>query len=130
MGNVFWGIITLAVVAAVAVLIFVMIELRAAIRALKDFLRTSETTLKPTLDELQMTLKSLRNVTDNVTAVTEDVKTLSGSVRNVGESLKHVSELIEGVTSSAVIRASGLRAGINAAVEVLLKGLFSRGKTG
>ncbi len=130
MGNVFWGIITFAVVAAVAVFVYVMIELSAAIRALKDFLRTDATSIKPTLEELQMTLKSLRNVTDDVTAVTEDVKTFSRSVRDVGESVKHVSELIEDVTSSAVIRASGLRAGINAAIEVLLKSLFRRGRTG
>jgi uncharacterized protein YoxC len=125
MSNILLGLITLSCVAAVAVIIFVMIELRGAIRALKEFIKTTEDSLKPTLEELQQTLRSVRNVTDNVTGVTEDVKVLSSSVRDVGVNVKHVSELVEGVTSSAVIKVSGLRAGINAATEILLKNIFS-----
>jgi hypothetical protein len=67
----------------------------------------------------------VRNVTDNVTGVTEDVRVLSSSVRDVGENVKHVSQLVEGATSSAMIKALGLRAGVNAAMGALLKNVFS-----
>ncbi len=126
MNSLFWGLITVSIVATVIVLIYVMVELRAAIRSLEGFLKTCDTCLKPALDELQLTLRSVRGVTDNVSGVTEDLRVLSASVRNVGENVKHVSDLVEGVTSSTTIKVSGLRAGLNAALDVLLKKLFSR----
>ena len=129
MSTALWSLITLSCIAAVGVFIYVMVELRATIRGLKEFMKTTENALKPTLEELQETLKSLRNVTDNVTSVTEDVKVLSSSVRDVGENVKHVSELVGGVTSSTVLKVSGIRAGVGAALEVLLKNLLSRGRS-
>lgn len=128
MNTVFWAFITFSFMAAVGVFIFVMIELRGATRGLREFLKTTENSLKPTLEELQQTLKSMRNVTENVTDVTEDIKELSGSVRDVGKNVRQVSELIGGVTSSTAIKVCGLRAGINAGLDVLLRNLFSRGK--
>ncbi|HXX81062.1 MAG TPA: DUF948 domain-containing protein [Thermodesulfovibrionales bacterium] len=125
MSNILLGLITLSCIVAVGVAIFVMIELKGAIRALREFIKTTEGSLKPTLEEFQQTLRSMRNVTDNVTGVTEDVRVLSSSVRDVGENVKRVSELVEDVTSTAAIKVSGLRAGINAATDVLLKNIFS-----
>lgn len=125
MSNILLGLITLSCIVAVVVIIFVMIELRGTLRGLREFIKTTEGSLKPTLEELQQTLRSLRNVTDNVTEVTEDVRVLSSSVRDVGENVKRVSEFVEDVTASASIKASGLRAGINAATTVLLKSIFS-----
>lgn len=127
MSNTLWSIITLSFVVAVAVFVFVMIELRGAIKALKELIKTTDCSLKPTADELQLTLRSVRNITDNVTTVTEDVKVLSGSVRNLGRNVKQVSDLVDDVTSSTVVRASAIRAGVNAAIEVFLKNLFGRG---
>jgi len=132
MNSIFLGFITLAFIAAVGVFIYVMVELRAAAKALKEFIKTTECScapLKPTLEELHLTLKSVRDMTDNINGVAEDVRELSGSVRDVGENVKHVSDLVEDVTSSALVRVSGLKAGVNAALEVLLKNLFSRKKT-
>ncbi len=120
---------TLAVIAAVVVFTLVMLELRTAVRALKDLIKTTESScapIKPTLEELQLTLKSVRDVTENINGVAEDVRELSSSVRDVGEKVKHVTEVVEGVTSLTAGRMSGLRAGINAAIEVLLKNLFTR----
>lgn len=125
MSNISLGLITLAFIAAAGIFISVMLELRSAVRALNEFIKTTDKSLKPTLDELQMTLKSLRNVTDNVTAVTDDVKALSGSVRDVGENVRHVSGLIDDVAYSATAKISGLRAGIRAALDVILRGILT-----
>lgn len=130
MSTTLWSLITLSCIAAVGVFIYVMIELRATIRGLKEFMKTTENALKPTLEELQQTLKSLRSVTDNITSVTEDVKVLSGSVRDVGENVKQVSHLVEGMTSSTLVKVSGVKAGVGAAMGVLLKNLLSRGRRG
>lgn len=125
MSTIFLGLLTLAAVIAVGFLIAVLTELKATLRSMNEFLKTTENSLRPTLEDVQMTLKSLRGVTDNVTAVTEDIRVLSGSVREVGENVKRASRLIEDLTSSAVVKASGLRAGIRAATEVLVQNLLA-----
>jgi uncharacterized protein YoxC len=125
MNGIFSALITLSVLVAVAVFILVMFEVRAAVRRLNEFLKTTENTLKPTLEELQLSLRSMRGVTDNITAVTDDVKVLTGSVRSVGENVRHVSEIVEEVTSFATVRVSGYRAALRAVIEVLVKGLIA-----
>lgn len=150
MNSLFFTLITIAVLVAAAVFILAMLELRTAIKALTGFIRTTDDSIKPTLDELQLTLSSMRDltnkadavsrdlqltlrgiraITDNVTTVTEDVKTLSGSVREIGYKAKHVSELIEDATLQSVSKVAGWRAGIRAATEVIVKGILT-GKAG
>jgi len=126
MSNVLFGIITLSVVAVACVFIYVMIELRGTIKAIKEFLKTSEDTLNPTLEELRKSLKSMRNVTDNATAITEDVRVLSTSAMEVGKDIMHVSKVVNSVTTSSFICMSGLRAGIKAAMEVILSNYLSK----
>jgi len=131
MSNLLMGLITLAIIVGVIIFIFVMIELRKTIGVLKELLKTTEESLKPTVVELQETLKSVRNVTENATAITGDMKVLSGALKDLGENVKHVSgdvkhlvKFVDGVTQSAVVEASGLKAGVNAGFRVFLKNLF------
>lgn len=131
MSNFFLGLISLAIIVAVIIFIWVMLEFRKAIRALNELVTTTENSLKPTVAELQVTLKSIRNVADNVTGVAGDVKILSGALKNVGKSVnhvagdvEHVANVVDKITSSATIEASGLKAGIKAGALVLLKNLF------
>jgi uncharacterized protein YoxC len=131
MSNLFMGLIALAIIVGMIIFISVMIELRKTIRALKELVKTTEESLKPTVVELQETLKSVRNVAENTTVITGDVKALSGALRDVGENVKHVSgdvkhlvEFVDGVAQSAVVEASGLKAGVNAGFRVFLKNLL------
>ena len=131
MSNFFWGLVIFAIIAAVITFIWVMLELRKAIRALKELVNTTENSLKPTLAELQETLKSVRNVADNVTAVSGDMKVLSGALRDVGENvksvsgdIKHLTNFVDGITSSVVVETSGLKAGVKAGVWYFIKNLF------
>jgi uncharacterized protein YoxC len=126
MSNIYFGIITLSIVASACVFVYVMIEVRGAIRTIKEFLKATEDTLNPTLEELRKSLKSLRSVTDNTTAITEDVRTLSASVREVGKDVMHVSKFVNGAISAPFFCVSGLRAGIKAATGVILKGILSK----
>ncbi len=131
MSNFFLGLILFAFIVAVIIFIWVMLELRKAIRALKELVNTTENSLKPTVAELQETLKSFRNVADNITVVSGDIKVLSGALRDVGENVKSMSkdikvltDFVDGMTSSAVVEASGLKAGVKAGVWYFLKNLF------
>ncbi|MGD1076534.1 MAG: DUF948 domain-containing protein [Thermodesulfovibrionales bacterium] len=125
MNAIFYGLITLSIIVAVGFLVCVLVEVRSTLRALKEFLHTTECTLKPTIEELQQNLKSVRNVTDNLAKVTEDLTVISDSVRDVGEKVRLVSGVVEEVTSSAAIKVSGFRAGFRAAAEVLFRNLLT-----
>jgi len=131
MSNFFLGLVIFASIVAVIIFIWVMLELRKAIRALKELVSTTENSLKPTVAELQETLKSVRNVADNATVVSGDIKVLSGALRDIGENVKrvtgdvkHLVDFVDGMTSSAVVEASGLKAGVKAGVWYFIKNLF------
>ncbi len=131
MSNFFFGLIIFAIIIVVIIFIWVMLELRNAIRALKELVNTTENSLKPTVAELQEALKSVRNVADNATVVSADIKVLSGALRDVGENvksvggdIKHLMDFVDGITSSAVVETSGVKAGVKAGVWYFLKNLF------
>ena len=126
MSNIFFGIITLSIVAAACAFVYVLIEVREAVKTIKEFVKTTEDTLNPTLEELRKSLKSIRNVTDNTTAITEDVRTLSASAREVGKDIMYVSKFVSKAVSPPFICIPGLRAGVKAAAGVILKGVLSK----
>ena len=133
MSNLFWGLITLAIIVTVIIFICVMLELRKAIKALKELVNTTENSLKPTVAELQETLKSVKVLADSTMEITEDMKIFSGALKDAGKSVKHVSgdvervvNLVEGITSLASLETSSLKAGIKAGLWVLSKSLFKK----
>jgi uncharacterized protein YoxC len=128
MNSLFFGLITLAILVLVGFVVYILLELKKTINALKQFIETTENTLKPTTEELQMTLKSVRKITDDVGVVTADVRLISGSIREIGENVQRMSEVVGMVTTTSVVQASGLKAGIKAGFEYFLKNLFAKGK--
>jgi ABC-type transporter Mla subunit MlaD len=140
--DVFLGIICLAVVAATVTFICVMIEVRNSTRSLKGFVkragetlklteetvRSTEASLRPALEELQQTLKSVRRVTDNVGSVTEDVTVFSGSVRAAGENIRRITRVVDDLTISSTIQVPALKAGIRAAIGVVVQNVLAKCK--
>ena len=126
MTQVWLALIVLILAVTAGFIIWLIIEVRKTMLSLNLLLKTTEESIKPTLDELQQTLRSLRNVSDDLNDVTSDIKTLSGSVRDVGTNIRAVTDVIGHVTSLTTIKASGLRAGVRAALGVLINNLFSR----
>ena len=133
MSNLFWGLISLAIIVAAIIFIWVMLELRKAIKALKELVNTTENSLKPTVAELQETLKSVKVLADSTIEITEDMKIFSGALKDAGKSVKHVSgdvervvNLVEGITSLASLETSSLKAGIKAGLWVLSKSFFKK----
>jgi uncharacterized protein YoxC len=133
MSQLYFGVITLSIVVGTVFFILVLIELKTAIKALKEFLEVTESTLKPTLEELREYMRVAKDVTENVNTVAEDVKVFSGSVRAIGEdmrsisrSMRFISNLIDEQGSIAAVKISGLRAGIKAGSQIVLKHFFSK----
>lgn len=126
MNQIWLALITLTIMITAGFIISLIIELKKTVQNVSVLLKTTEESLRPTLEELQLTLKSLRNVSDDINDVTADIKTLSGSVKDVGLNIRNVSNLVEELTSSTLIKATGLKAGIKTGLMVLLSNLFSK----
>ena len=131
MNSLFLGLITAAVIAAVIIFVYVTLDLRRMMRALEKLAGTVENSFKPTVTELQETLRSVRNVADDITTISEDIRNFSGALRDVGENVKrvsaeieHLASFVDGITSSAVVEASGLKAGVKAGFWFFLKNLL------
>jgi len=124
MNQIWAGLIVIAFLVMVGFLISLIIELKKTARALREWLKTTEELTRPTFEELQQSLKSVRDVSDDINTVTTDIKTFSGALKDTGQNIKTLSTLLEQVTSSTLIKASGLRAGIRTALEVLLSNIF------
>ncbi len=127
--SIFLGIITLAVVVLTAVIIRVLMELKADLAVIKESAQRTEESLVPLLDELQLTVKSLRTVTDNVGGVTEDVRVFSSSVREIGENVRQVSQLAEDFGRASALSITGLKVGVTTALGVLMKNMFKTKNT-
>ncbi len=126
MNNLFFGLITLAVLVLTGFIIYIILELKKTIDSVKMSMESIEKTLIPTVEELEMTLKSVRKITDDVGVVTENVKELSGSIREISENVKQVGEAVSAITKTSVVQASGVRAGIRAGFGYFIKNLFTK----
>ncbi len=108
------------------VFIYVLIELRKSAKALTEFLKTTESSIGPALDDLQDTLKSLRSVTDDINAFTDNVRSVSGAANDIGQNIKKVSEIVADLSSDTLVKVSGLRVGIRTALEFILKNIIAK----
>ncbi len=131
MNQLFLGLITAAVIAAVIIFVYVMLDLRRMMRALERLAGTVENSLKPTIAELQETLRSVRNAADDFTTVSEDIRNFSGALRGIGENVRCLSgemerltKFVKDINSSVAVEASSLRVGLKAGLQAFLKNLF------
>ncbi len=140
--QVFFGLITAAIIALVIFLIWFIMRLMESVRALSKLIETADQALKETSDvdralkeaigEISQNLRSLRTITDDVGAVTGDLKSFSGSVREVGRgvqglttNVRQLSDLVQSLSKETIASVCGVRAGIKTGFEVLLKSLLA-----
>lgn len=128
MSNFFLGIIALSVLTLTCGLIYIAMELKEALRILKEFVKNTETDLKPTLDELKQTMRGIRGVTDNLEETTENVRALAGSVNGVTDTVNRVNKIVSDAANFADSELRAVRAGLSAAANVILKNKFFKKK--
>lgn len=121
MNSLLLGIITVCLFAITVCLIRLLIETRAAVKSLKDLIKTTESNLTPTITEIQVTLKSIRQLTDNLNTMSGDTKVFFNSLRNVGEDLQHLSKLFNELSTSTAIKITGIFSGVKNIIEVITK---------
>jgi uncharacterized protein YoxC len=127
MNSIFLGLITFAFLVLVGFIVHVLLELKKSLISLRQSMAATDEILKSTTEELQITLRSVRKVTDDVGIVTGDAKELSGSIRQIGENVQRISSVVGMVTTTSVVQASGLKAGIKAGVGYFLKNILAKG---
>jgi uncharacterized protein YoxC len=140
--EIFFGLITAAIIALVIFLIWFILRLMETVRALSKFVESANQTLKEAsgvdqalkeaIGEISQNLRSLRTITDDVGAVTSDLRSFSGSVRDVGQGLqglatnvKQLSDLVQSLGKETIASVCGVRAGIKTGFEVFLKNLLA-----
>lgn len=79
--EVFFGLITAAIIALVIALIWLCLRVGQALESLRGFLKTSEQSIQESLGEVSQNLKSLRTLTDNVNTAADNVLTFTGSLQ-------------------------------------------------
>jgi uncharacterized protein YoxC len=131
--EIFFGLITAAIIALVIFLIWMIIRLVDTLRTTKLFIQTADQALQQGMGELNLSLRSLRTITDNMGTVTDDLRHFSSSVKDVGNgvkqvtgNVKRVSDMIGALGTESVASVCGVRAGIKTGVEALLKGFFQQ----
>lgn len=132
--EIFFGLITAAIIALVIFLIWMIVRLVDTIKVTKTFLETANQALQEAMGELNQNLRSLRTVTDNVSTVTDDLKSFSESIRDVGDgvrqftgNVKRVGDVVGTLSTETMASVCGLKAGLKTGFEVFLKNLFHQG---
>ncbi len=116
------GIIVVAItfLAAVFLLIYSSLQIKKAATALTDFLAATDLKINPVLKEAEETLKSIRTVYDDIGSATSNIRNISGALSDVAVRVRTFGLLTEGLQNQLAVRITGLKAGIKAALGVLL----------
>lgn len=131
--EVFFGLITAAVIALVIFLIWLILRIGETVRTANRVLGETDEALRQAITEVDENLRSLRVITDNISTVTNDIAAFSGSIKAVGDEVRHlsgsvgrISDAIHDIGTETAASVYGLRAGIATGFQVLLKNLFQK----
>ncbi len=89
--EVFFGLITAAIIALIIVVIWLCLKLGQTVQATKAFLETAQQSIQESLGEVNQNLKTLRTLTDNINAAADDVTSFTGSIGDVGDEVKQIA---------------------------------------
>lgn len=130
MNTIFLGIITLGFIFFIITVSYFLIGIKKSVKNFEDKITLTisnmerkiesiENSLNPVFDELPKTLSSIRNLADGLAVITSDVKEFTESLKELGYNIKAISSSIEKITSIGARQVSGIKAGIEAACNVL-----------
>lgn len=122
-------LLIMAVVLAVGMgfLISTLIELRRVTGLAGRFLSRTDDSLDGALNEIGETARSVRRVADDINSVTGSAREFSSAVADSAEDVSKMLDNLRHLTSRTSGRYLGLKAGIKAALEVLINNLFEKG---
>ena len=116
------GIIALAAIVLVAFVVPVLIQLRKAVEESERLLKRLNYDLPSLIREATGAAQVLNQVASDVREGTERAKVLGAAIGAIGDTVNQVHGAIRGGAASLWVNASGVLAGVRAAVHVLGKG--------
>ncbi len=119
-------IMALGFLTVIGFLIYASVEIRRAAASFREFLKNTEERIQPVLEETEHTLKSLRKVSDDVGTATENVRNFSSAVYEIVDNVKALSGIVSDLRGGVNLRVLGVKAGIKAALNVLIKQIKER----
>jgi hypothetical protein len=119
-------IMVIAVVGAAGFFVYCTFQFRQVTLAVTEFCRETDEKLTPVLIETEKTLRSLRVISDDVGAITGNVREVSDAVSDVAVNIRAIGWLIGDVREQVVLQAHGIKAGVQAALGMLIKNAGDR----
>jgi|GEM_PF-786029 len=113
-------VVAITFLAAVFLLIYSSLQIKKAATALTVFLAATDLKISSVLKEAEETLKSIKTVYDDVGSATSNIRNISGTLSAIALQAKTLGLLTEGMQDRLGVRITGLKAGIKAALGVLL----------
>lgn len=113
-------VVAITFLAAVFLLIYSSLQIKKAATALNDFIAATDLKISSVLKEAEETLKSIKTVYDDVGSATSNIRNISGTLSAIALQARTLGLLTEGMQDRLGIRITGLKAGIKAALGVLL----------
>jgi uncharacterized protein YoxC len=107
-------------------LVYVSLEIRKLSTNLSCFIKNTEDRLNPVLFETEQTLRSFRKVSDDVGTVTGDVRDVSSGIREIAYNVQALSSVVSALIGDVSLRVGGIKAGLKAALGVLIKDIKER----
>jgi uncharacterized protein YoxC len=116
------GIIALAAIVLVAFFVPLLIQLRKTVEQSERLIKSLNYDLPNLIKEATGTAQVLNGVASDVREATERAKVLGQAMGAIGDTVNQIHGGIRTKAASLVLNATGLMAGVRAAVQVLGKG--------
>jgi hypothetical protein len=114
-------ILVIIVVGGAGFLIYFAIQIRQITVTVTDFCRHTDEKLSPVLEETEKTLRSVRLVVNDVNAITANAREVTDAVCEVAVNIRAISSLVTDMREQVSLKALGIKAGVQAALGMLLK---------
>ena len=114
------AVVSVAFLVAIFLLIYSFLQIKKASMALTEFLASTELKINPVLKEAEETLKSIKTVCDDIGSATSNIRSISGVLSDIALQARTLGILTEDLQNRMNVRLAGLKAGMKAALSVLL----------
>ena len=116
------GVIALAAIVLVAFFVPLLVQLRKTVEQSERLIKSLNYDLPNLIKEATGTAQVLNHVASDVREATERAKVLGQAMGAIGDTVNQIHGAIRTKAASLVLNATGLVAGVRAAVHVLGKG--------
>jgi uncharacterized protein YoxC len=106
---------------SIGVLVYAALEIKKAALALRGFVERAEGKLDPLIKSTEAAINTVKGIGEDLGHITANARNLSDAVGGLTENIREISLLISSFNKGLNLKAAGIKSGLRAALEVLLK---------